>query len=229
MGSGLNYRRAVEKGIPNFIEVEEYSNLGIASRLIAGSMGISFMPVKTMLGTDIVKVNPKIKVIDNPYGDGQVALVPAAQPDVALIHAQRADKAGNAQLWGCYVNDDIMARASKHVILTCEEIVPTNEIRQNPNMTVIPGYAVSAVVELPYGCHPVSFPGYYWMDIPFRTVMMDAAKSADGIKSWIDDWVFRVKDHAEYLQRIGWERLAALKELEQDNYRLPKFLAKEEA
>ncbi|NPV28011.1 MAG: CoA transferase subunit A [Firmicutes bacterium] len=227
IGNGVNYRRAVEKGIPNFIEVEEYSNLGMAARLLAGSMGLPFMPVKTMLGTDIVNVNPRIKVIEDPYGGGPVALVPAANPDVALIHAQRADKTGNAQLWGCYVNDDIMARAAKHVILTCEEIVPTSEIRKIPNMTVIPGYSVSAVVEVPYGCHPVSFSGYYWMDIPFRREIMAAAKTPEGITAWIDEWVFGVENHAEYLKKVGWERLAALKELEVDNYRIPQILVEE--
>lgn len=227
IGSGVNYRRAVEKGLPNFIEVEEYSNFGMAARFLAGSMGLPFMPIKTMLGTDIVRVNPRIKVIQDPYGSGPVALVPAANPDVALIHAQRADKAGNAQLWGCYVNDDIMARSAKHVILTCEEIVSTSEIRRHPNMTVIPGYCVSAVVEVPFGCHPVSFHGYYWMDIPFRREIIAASATMEGIKAWLEEWVFGVEDHAAYLKKVGRERLLALKTLEVENYQIPKIIDEE--
>lgn len=229
VGMGLNWRRAVEQGIPHYLEIEEYSNYAMGLRFMAGASGVPFMPTKSLLGTDMIKVNPKIKVIDDPYGNGPVALVPAAQPDVAFIHVQRADKAGNAQIWGMFVNDDIIARAAKKVVLTCEEIIPTSEIRKLPNMTAIPSYCVSAVVEAPFGCHPLSVAGYYWMDIPFRRQMVAASRTREGILQWMDEWIYGIESHNDYLNKVGWDRLAKLQELEHDNYQIPQIVSKEGA
>ncbi len=226
IGMGYNYRRAVEKGIPNTLDVEEYSNLGMSARLMAGASGLPFMPTKSLLGSDIITYNPKIKVMDDPYGSGPVALVPASQPDVAFIHVQRADRIGNAQIWGMMMNDDILARAAKNTVLLCEEIIPTGEIRKLPNMTAIPSYCVSAVVEVPFACHPLSIAGYYWMDIPFRREMVTAAKTREGMVAWLGEWIHGVKDHQAYREKIGPERLAKLQQLEHDNYRIPRFEAK---
>ena len=168
VGSGLNYRRAMEKGIPSYLETEEYSNYGCSMRYMAGALGIPYMPTKSLLGSDIITYNPKIKVSEDFYGEGPLAFVPAATPDVAFIHVQRSDKIGNAQIWGMLANDDNLCRAAKNVVLTCEEIISSREIRKIPNMTAIPSYCVSAVVELPYCCHPLPVAGYYWMDIPFQ-------------------------------------------------------------
>ena len=223
IGMGYNFRRAVEKGIPNHLELEEYSNLGMSARFMAGASGLPFMPTKSLLGSDIITNNPRIKVMDDPYGSGPVALVPAAQPDVAFIHVHRADPTGNAQIWGMLMNDDILARAAKNTVLLCEEIIPTSEIRKLPNMTAIPSYCVSAVVEVPFACHPLSIAGYYWMDIPFRREMVAAAKTREGMTAWLDEWVFGVPDHRAYREKIGPERLAKLQKLEHDNYRIPRF------
>jgi len=223
LGAGYNYRRAVEHGIPLPLEVEEYSNLSASLRFLAGSMGVPFMLTKSLLGSDILNYNPRIKVIDDPYGSGPVAVVPAAQPDVSFIHVQRADKNGNAQIWGMQMNDDLVARASKQVVLTCEEIIPTREIRRNPNMTTIPSYCVSAVIEVPFGSHPVTTTGYYWMDQPFRGAMVEASKSRAGIEAWMEEWIFSVKDFHAYKEKVGVERLAKLQEMEQDNYRIPEL------
>lgn len=229
IGMGYNFRRAVEKGIPNYIKVEEYSNLGMSARFLAGASGLPFMPTKSMIGTDIIKNNPKIKVIDDPYGSGPIALVPAAQPDVAIIHVQRADVAGNAQIWGMIMNDDIIARAAKNVIVTCEEIVSSNEIRKIPNMTTIPSYCVSAVVEVPFGCYPMSISGYYWVDMPFRQEMANASRTREGIVAWMDEWIYGTEDYDEFLKKLGPERLNMLRELEHDNYRIPRLVTKEGA
>jgi len=226
IGMGYNYRRAVEKGIPNALEVEEYSNLGMSARLMAGASGLPFMPTKSLLGSDIITCNPKIKVMDDPYGSGPVALVPASQPDVAFIHVHRADRIGNAQIWGMLMNDDILARAAKNTVLLCEEIIPTREIRKLPNMTAIPSYCVSAVVEMPFACHPLSIAGYYWMDIPFRREMVTAAKTREGMTAWLDEWVHSVRDHQAYREKVGPERLAKLQQLEHDNYCMPRFEAR---
>jgi len=227
IGRGNNYRRAVEKGIPNDLEVEECSNFGMSMRFMAGALGLPFMPVKSLLGSDIITHNPSIKVMDDPYGGGPVALVPAARPDVAFIHVQRADKAGNAQIWGMLGNDDNLARAAKAVIITCEEIIPTSEIRKIPNMTAIPSYCVTAVVKVPFCSHPLPVSGYYWMDIPFRRGMVAASKTRKGIVSWMDEWIYGLKDFEAYKEKVGSERLARVQQMEFENYRIPHISDKE--
>lgn len=223
VGPAHNYRRAVEKGIPHYLEIEEYTNLGISMRFMAGAMGLPFLPVKSMLGSDIVTNNPRIKVIADPYGGEPVALVPASRPDVAFIHVQRADAEGNAQIWGMVGNDDNIARAAKTVVITCEEIIPTSEIRKIPNMTAIPSYCVSAVVEIPFGCHPLSVAGCYWLDMPFRREFSKASRTREGVLAWMDEWIFGVKNHEEYRNKVGSDRLAKLRQMELDNYHIPRI------
>ena len=230
MGGGYNYRRAVEKGIPNYLEVEEYSNLGASARFMAGGLGLPCMMTKSMIGSDIITHNPRIKVMDDPYGSGEkLVLVPAARPDVAFIHVQRADKSGNSQIWGMLGNDDMLARAAKHVVIICEEIIPTREIRKIPNMTAIPDYCVTAVVEEPFACHPNPVAGYYWMDAPFRRSMAAASSTREGIVSWMDEWVHGVKDFKGYTEKVGKDRLAKLQLLEFENYRIPRIVTEEVA
>ena len=227
VGSGLNYRRSMEEGIPHYLETEEYSNFGCSMRFMAGAMNVPYMPIKSLLGSDIITHNPKIKVVDDFYGTGPLAFVPAARPDVAFIHVQRADKMGNAQIWGMYANDDNISRAAKNVVLTCEEIIPTSEIRKIPNMTAIPSYLVKAVVEAPFCCHPLPVSGYYWMDIPFRREIVGASKTREGIVAWMDEWIHGVKDFSGYKEKVGAGRLARLYEMEMDNYHIPKIVTKE--
>ncbi|MDL2268695.1 hypothetical protein LJC71_04335 [Desulfosarcina sp. OttesenSCG-928-A07] len=226
VGSGLNYRRAVEQGIPNFIETEEYSNFGCSMRYLAGAMNVPYMPIRSLLGSDLITHNPNIKVEENFHGTGPLAFVPAARPDVAFIHVQRADKMGNGQIWGMYANDDNLCRAAKKVILTCEEIIPTSEIRKIPNMTAIPSYCVEAVVKLPFGCHPLPVSGYYWMDIPFRREIVGASKTREGIVAWMNEWVHGVKDFDAYKEKVGISRLNRLHQMEIDNYQIPEIQTK---
>ncbi len=223
VGIGHNYRRAVEKGIPHYLEIEEYSNYGSSLRFLAGAIGAPYMPTQSLLGSDLITHNPRIKVMEDPYGTGPVALVPAAQPDVAFIHVQRADITGNAQIWGMLGNDENIARAAKQVIVTCEEIVPSLEFRKIPNMTTVPCYCVSGVVEIPFCSHPLPVSGYYWMDVPFRREMSAASKTREGIEAWMDEWIFKIKDHRSRVEKIGSERLKKLRQLESDNYRIPRI------
>lgn len=223
IANAFNFRRAVEKGIPRYIEVEDYSNLAMGARFLAGALGIPFMPVKSLLGSDLPLYNPKIKVISDPYQDEKVALVPAANPDVAFIHLQRADKMGNAQIWGIGGNDANIARAAKRVIITCEEIVSSTEFRKIPNMTHIPFYCVEAVVEVPFGAYPFGVPGYYWVDTPCRRNWAAISKTYEGFCSWLDEWVFGCNDFEDFLRKIGQDRLAKLRKMELDNYRIPKI------
>ncbi len=221
VANAFNFRRAVEKGQPRSIEVEDYSNLGIGMRLLAGALGLPFMPLKSLLGSDIPVYNKRIKIVPDPYSHEQVALVPAANPDVALIHLQRADRMGNGQIWGILGDDLNAARAAKKVILTCEEIIPTAEIRRIPNMTHIPYYCVSAVVETPFGSYPYGTPYYYWVDTNCRRRWAMASRTQEDFNALLDEILGR--DHAEYLRKVGQERLAKLQKMEHDNNRLPRI------
>ena len=214
-GLGPNYRRIVEKKIPHEMELIDYSNYTIGLRLMAGAMGLPFLPTRSLLGSDLMTYNKDIKQMDDPYTGEPVALVPAVHPDVALIHCSRADIHGNAQIFGFTANAENAARAAKRCIITCEEIVDTDVIRQHAHATCIPGYAVDAVVHLPYACHPWNFPYDYAYDIPFHGEQTRAFKTREGFLAWLDEWCFGTKDHEEYLDKVGRERLAKLKDIEQ--------------
>lgn len=214
------YRRALEKGIPRPVVLEEYSNFSMGMRFLAASLGLSFMPVKSLLGTDIPVHNANIKIIDDPYTGEPVALVPASYPDVAFIHVQRCDPMGNAQILGHLGDDDSLARAAHHVVITAEEIVPTDEIRRMPNLTVIPYYCVDAVVEVPFGSHGRGCSYYYAMDVPYGLQIAQAWATEDGFKRWADEWIFEIQDWEGYCSKVGWDRLTRLAQAEQ---RFQKF------
>ena len=185
-----------------------------ALRILAGSMGVSFLPCKSMVGSDIPKHNPRIKIIDDPFTGERVALVPAVNPDVAFIHVQRCDPTGNAVIVGNLWNDPTLARAAKKTVVTCEEIIPESEIRRNPNMTAIPNYCVDAVVHLPFGAHPEPVDGYYWMDQPFRSDFGNRTRTHEGFLAWLDEWVYGCANHDDYLARLGAGRLEKLSSME---------------
>lgn len=213
-GLGYNFRRAIENGIPHPIELEEYSNYTIGLRFLAGALNIPYIPTKSLLGSDLPVYNKNIKEASDPYTGEKVALVPAAYPDVAIVHVSRADKRGNGQCFGFSSNAENIARAAKATILTCEELVSTDEIRDNNNLTIIPEYCVDCVVELPYACHPWNMPYAYAYDIPFHTVQLAQFRTEEGFKKWLDDWCYGVKDHEEYLEKVGEKRLRKLTSIE---------------
>src|SRR6188508_270127 len=146
-------RRAVEQGIPAALELEEYSHYGMVGRYLAGASRLPFFPLRSYTGSDLPSVNQRIKQVESPYGDGPIAVVPPINPDVAIIHAQRADTSGNTQLWGLLGVQKEAAFAAKQVIVVVEEIVDEAVIRADPNRTLIPGLIVSAVVHEPYAAH----------------------------------------------------------------------------
>ena len=217
----MNLRRAFENGVPQKIEIEDYSNYAIGLRLLAGALGLSFMPLRSILGSDIARSNKRIKIMRDPYDKRPIALVPAATPDVAIIHVQRADSEGNAQIWGHLGNDENKARAAKHTVLTCEEIIAAEEILKIPNMTSIPSYCVDDVVEVPYGSHPWSCYGYYYHDIVFQRDYALSNKTYDAFLKWLDEWILGCKDHLEYCSRIGEERLRRLTRMERRFNKIP--------
>jgi len=216
-----NFCRSVEEAIPHRIEVEDYSNYAAGLRFLAGAMDVPFMPTRSLLGSDIPKHNQKIKIIDDPYEEKPIALVPAASPDVAIIHVQLADIQGNCQIWGHLANDENKARAAKHTIITCEEIAPEEKILRIPNMTVIPSYCVDAVVQVPYASHPWSCYGYYHHDVMFQRDYARLNKTHKGFLKWLDEWVLSCEDHTEYCNKLGQDRLQELARLEQEINRIP--------
>jgi glutaconate CoA-transferase subunit A len=220
IGLAPNIRRAVEKGVPQPIEVEDWSNAAISMRYLAGALNIPFMATRSMLGSDILKYNKRIKVINDPYEGKPLALVPAVRPDVAFIHVQRADAMGNAQVWGFTGNDENKVRAAKHTVITCEEIVSPEEIRRNGNLTIIPFYCVDAVVQVPYGCHPQSCYGYYAYDVLFCGEYHKTSSTREGFLKWLDTYVFGCEDHNAYCNKVGWSRLQKLTYLERQFNRI---------
>ena len=153
-GSLFGLRRAIEGQIPSPLEIEEYSHFGLAARLIAGAANLPFYPVQSYLGSDLPTVNPQIRSVTCPYTERSIATVPALNPDIAIVHAQRADADGNAQVWGITGIQKETAFAAKNVIVVVEELVDSTVIRSDPNRTLIPGMVVDAVVVEPFGCHP---------------------------------------------------------------------------
>lgn len=214
-GLAYNYRRSIEDGVPNKIELEEYSNYGMSLRFLAGAMGVPFMPTKTFLGSDFPVYNKKIKETTDPYNGEKVCLVPAAAPDVALIHCTRADKHGNGQYFGISASAENIARAAKHTILTCEHIVDEDLIRKTPNLTIVPGYTVDAVCEVPFASHPWNMAYDYAYDIPFHSKQMAAFKTREGFLEWMDEYCYGVENWEGYLRKVGYERLMKLQQVEQ--------------
>ena len=187
------------------LEWEEYSHFGMISRLQAGAAGLPFMPMNQTAATDLERVNPKIKRVTDPYSGREVIVVPALNPDVAIVHVQRADAEGNAHLWGILGEQKEVAFASKRVILTAEEIVDEEIIRSDPNRTMIPGFIVSAVCHVPHACHPSYAQGCYDRDNEFYLKWDETSQSLDLVKSWLDEWVYGTKDREEYWEKLGAE------------------------
>src|SRR5688572_28680886 len=167
VGSLHCIRRAVEQGIPHHLELEEYSHYGMVGRYMAGAMRMPFLPLRSYTGSDMPSVNPDIRWVESPYDGERIAVVPPLNPDVAIIHAQRADVEGNTQLWGLLGCQKETAFAARKVIIVVEEIVDESIIRADPNRTMIPGLIVDAVVHEPYGAHPSYVQGYYDRDNEF--------------------------------------------------------------
>jgi glutaconate CoA-transferase subunit A len=202
VGSLRIVRNSIEQGK---LEWEEYSHFGMITRLQAGASGLPFLPMNQTAATDLEKANPNIKRISDPYGGKDVIVVPALNPDVAIVHVQRADKEGNAHLWGIIGEQKEAAFAAKKVILTAEEIVDESVIRSDPNRTLIPSIVVDAVCHVPYSCHPSYAQGFYDRDNEFYLQWDKISESSDAVKSYLDEWVYGVKDREEYWQKLGEE------------------------
>jgi glutaconate CoA-transferase subunit A len=202
VGSLRVIRSEIETGR---LEFEEYSHFAMITRLTAGAAGLPFLPMKNVATDDLVKANPKYKTVADPYSGEVLNTVPALNPDVAIIHAQRADENGNTQIWGIIGEQKEAAFASKRVIITAEEIVSEDVIRADPNRTIIPAMIVSAVCHVPHCAHPSYAQGYYDRDNPFYLEWDRVSSDSELIKRWLDEWVYRVKDREAYWQKLGDE------------------------
>jgi len=206
-GTSSALRRAVESG-----QVEtcvEWSNGSISWRMKATAMGVPFLPTRTMLGTDTLTYSAA-QVVEDPFTGIKVCLLPALILDVGLIHVHRADRFGNAQIEGISGFAAEMARASKRLILSAEEIVPTDEIRKQPDRTIIPYYLVDAVVHAPFGSYPGEMAYVYGRDETAFREWVEASKTSESAQAYLDKYVYGVKNHAEYLALVGQERLTQM-------------------
>jgi len=210
VGSLYCVRRAVEKGIPRPLEIEEYSHFGMVGRYIAGASKLPFFPLRSYTGSDMAAVNPLIKEVESPYGDGPIAVVPPLNPDVAFLHAQRADAQGNTHLWGLLGMQKEVAFAAKKVVIVVEEVVDEDVIARDPNRTLIPGLVVDAVVHEPYGAHPSYVQGYYDRDNAFYLDWAESSGDQAATEAWLQQWVYSVADRTAYLAQLGQERLDSL-------------------
>ena len=198
-GLPMNFRRAVEKG---GLKYDEISGLAIILGFEAAGRGVPFLPYRGPFGSDFLKQRPEFyKVINCPFTGEEMIAVPAIKPDVALIHAQRADPAGNIQIEGTAGSDLELAKAARKVIVTVEEIVPTEVLRENPYKTKIPRFYVDMVIEQPFGAHPTSLVPSYVGDPWHMMKYMEMAASPETFKGYLDEYVMRSED--EYLEAVG--------------------------
>jgi glutaconate CoA-transferase subunit A len=202
VGSLRIVRAEIEAGR---LEWEEYSHFGMISRLQAGAAGLPFMPMNQTGAVDLERNNPMIKRVVDPYSGREMIAVPALNPDVAIIHVQRADIEGNAQLWGIVGEQKEVAFASRSIILTAEEIVDEVVIRSDPNRTIIPGFIVSAVCFVPGAAHPSYAQGCYDRDNDFYLKWDKISEKPELVDAYLDEWVYGVKDRHEYWQKLGPE------------------------
>jgi glutaconate CoA-transferase subunit A len=193
------------------LEIEEYSHFGMVGRYTAGAANLPFYPLRSYFETDLPKANPLIREIESPYGDGKVYAVPPLKPDVSIIHAQRADAAGNTQVWGLLGCQKEAAFAAERVIVVVEELVDESVVRADPNRTIIPGLIVDAVVVEPFGAHPSYVQGAYDRDNRFYLDWDAITRDEDGLQAWLREWVHDLDGRTDYVAKLGADRIASLK------------------
>ena len=201
VGSLHAFRRAVEGQDGPRLELEEYSHFGMVARFAAGAARLPFWPLRNYMGTDLPRANPRIRTVTCPYTGEALATVPALRPDVTIVHAQRADAAGNTQIWGLVGVQKEAAFASRRVIVVVEELVDESVIRSDPNRTLIPGMIVNAVVLEPWGAHPSYAQGYYDRDNDFYVAWEPISRDRGELRRYLDEFVHGVTDRAAYMEK----------------------------
>ncbi|QUY61025.1 CoA transferase subunit A [Gulosibacter molinativorax] len=210
-GSLQEVRRRVEKQYPRSLEIEEYSHGGLVARYLAGASKLPFMPTKSYRGSDMVVGHEGIREVIDPFTGESFYAVAPLNPDVSIIHAQRADRHGNVQAWGILGMQQEVAFAGRKVIVTVEEIVDDEVIRSDPNRTIVPATIVDAVVEVPWGSFPSSVQGYYSRDDAFIRQWAELARDHDQIVEWLDTNIHATASYAEWValqEPQRWRELA---------------------
>jgi glutaconate CoA-transferase subunit A len=213
LGLANNMRRRVAEGKA---QVEDYSNLAMAMRFLGGALNVPFMPVRSLMGTDIVRYSryrgdKKLKVIDCPFTGEKICLVPSAQPDFSIVHVQRVDRMGNAQIDGIVGEDLEGARCGKKLIVLAEELIDVDEVRSRPDQTKIPAMYVSHVVIAPFIAHPMQCLGYYDYDLEHLMMFHKMTRTEEGWQEYLKSFILDVENHYEYLNHVGWEHLMGLR------------------
>jgi glutaconate CoA-transferase subunit A len=210
-GLSPHARRVMESGEVTFTE---WTNYTLAVRLKAAAMGLSFLPARSMLGTDTFR-HSAARVIACPFTGERLLALPALYPDVAAVHVHEADCYGNCRIRGTTVADLDLARAAKKLIITCERLIPNDEIRREPTQTVIPFFCVDAVCEVPYGSYPGNMPYEYFSDEAHLRQWLEAERDLETLRQFLDTYVYGVANFNEYLHRCGGlERMQQLRRQE---------------
>jgi glutaconate CoA-transferase subunit A len=210
VGSLHAFRRRSQKDSMTRLELEEYSHFGMVARFLAGSSGLPFWPLRNYSGTNLGNANSQIQSVRCPYTGEELATVPAIHPDVALLHCQRADRSGNAQVWGLFGTQKEAAFASKKVVVIAEEIVDTSVIRADPNRTLIPSIVVDRVVHEPWGAHPSYVQGFYDRDNEFYIQWENISRNPQTYADYLNDFVYSAADRKTYLKKMNSDRLKKL-------------------
>ncbi len=198
-GLSPNARKVMQSGE---VEVCEWTNYALAVRLKAAAEGVSFGIARNMMGTDTFEVSGG-KIVNCPFTGKKFVALPALWPDVSVIHVHEADMYGNCRLKGISIADFELARASKHLIITCERLVSNNDIRRDPTGTTIPYYLVDAVIEMPYGSYPGNMPYEYFSDEEHLKEWLEVEEDDEKFKAFLDKYIYGVKDFREYLELCG--------------------------
>ncbi|HYU72881.1 MAG TPA: CoA-transferase, partial [Ktedonobacteraceae bacterium] len=214
------YRRAIEQSIPHSLVTEEYSNFTIGLALLAGSLGVPYIPTRSLLGSDLPRQNPTFYQQQSPLDASPLLLVPAVQPDVTIIHVQRSDIDGNAHLWGSLGVCEAAMLAARNVILVAEEIVSREVILSDPNRVVGPSFKVRAVVHEPWAAHPSAVSGYYNRDHPYYHEYHKRTRTTEGFQQWLAEWVLNMPNRDAYKAKLGEERLHSL-DVKEHRYAAP--------
>ena len=199
-GLGHCYRRAAEAALPRAIEIHDHSNFSISLALWAAAWGVPWLPTKTLLGSDILRSNPNLSVVDG------LVRVAAVVPDVAILHVQRADEEGRAHAWGPLGIAEEAALAARRVILSCEELVSSEVTLSDPNRVLVAETKVVAVVHEPGGAHPAPVQGYWRRDHAAHRDYATRSRHREGFEEWLRVWVHDVPDRATYLSKVAAEK-----------------------
>jgi len=210
-GAAYAFRRALEQGVPRSLEIEDHSNFSIALALEAAAQGVPYLPTRSLLGSDLLARNPRLRVAPCPFTGIPLVLVSALAPDVAILHVQRADADGNCHAWGPTGVSAAAGKASRAIVVLTEELVAPEVIRSDPNRTLLPGFLVTAVVHIPGGAHPSPVQGHYNRDHALYADWHAHSATAEDAVKWLDEWVRGLPDHSGYLAKLGRARLDRLR------------------